>query len=90
MAAVVGISKPILREHFRDALREGRAREFVKNLQWLDRAAQRGSVSATKFLLQVFCNGAPALGGKKARAEEAAKQAGWQRQQLERSAQTTR
>ena len=72
-AALMNISRETLRANFARELREGRARAYVENLMRLDRAAQRGSVSAAKFLVGVFANGAPALGGKKARAEEAAK-----------------
>ena len=76
VATVIGISRATLRVHFADELRSGRARALVQNLVRLDRAAARGSTSAAKFLVGVFSNGAPALGGKKARAEAAAKVAG--------------
>jgi hypothetical protein len=72
-AALVGVSRETLRTHFPDELRDGRTRAYVDNLMRLDRAAQRGSVSAAKFLVGVFSAGAPALGGKKARAEAAAR-----------------
>jgi hypothetical protein len=74
MAALLGISRGTLRTHLADELREARARALVENLKRLDRAAQRGSVSAAKFLVTCFANGAPAIGGKKAAAERRAKQ----------------
>ncbi len=46
IAAVLGISRATLEQHFVDELRHGRVRKHIENLVRLDRAAQRGSVSA--------------------------------------------
>jgi AraC-like DNA-binding protein len=71
-AALVGVSRATLRTHFSGELRDGRGRELVTNLLRLDRAAQRASVSAAKFLVSCFSIGAPKLGGKKAAVERRA------------------
>lgn len=76
VAIVVGISRSTLELRFADELKNGRARKLAHVLFLLDRAAKRGSVSAMKFLLTIFSNGAPAHLGKKALAQRQAANAG--------------
>jgi DNA-binding CsgD family transcriptional regulator len=68
-AAVLGISKPTLEFHFRDELKNGRARRLADMLVLLDRAAQHGCVPAMKYLATLFAGG---VQGKKERLEREA------------------
>jgi transcriptional regulator with XRE-family HTH domain len=75
IAAVIGIARPTLREYFCDELKNGRARKFARMVILLDRAAERGSVSAMKFLSLLFSGGAY-IGKKQRQEQEAANPAG--------------
>jgi hypothetical protein len=75
-AAVLGISKPTLELYFRDELKNGRARRLADALVLLDRAAQRGSVAAMKYLAGVFAGGSVYVGKKQRQEQEAANAAG--------------
>lgn len=74
-AAAHGISQNTLRFYFPDELQNGRARKFADVLVLLDRTAKPGSVSAMKFLLNLFPGRAPML-GKKEKAQRDAETAG--------------
>jgi hypothetical protein len=74
LAAVLNISRPTLESNFVDKLKNGRARKLLQSLCALDRAQQRGSVAAAKFLVNVFHQGAPGqrVGKKEQKARDAA------------------
>jgi len=66
-------SRPTLESNFVDELKNGRARKLLQSLCALDRAQQRGSVAAAKFLVNVFHNGTSLqrIGKKEQRARDA-------------------
>ena len=73
-AAALGISQNTLRFYFSNDLQNGRARNFADVLVLFARAAKTGSVSAMKFLLNLFPGRAPML-RKKEKAQRDAETA---------------
>ncbi len=69
IAAAVGICQNSLRKHFADELMTGHAVKMAENLQRIERAAERGSVSAMRYLDERFGLVPERRLGKKARAQ---------------------